>query len=75
MENMVQGHPDPRKGKVTRDGMTPITRQEGRAFSKKSDSSQKGSMDHLVDYDQKFQKNVTQKETVDQLIDYEWPGK
>ena len=52
--NMVKGHPGPRKKKVTRDGMTPITRMEGRHARKVIDGSE--------------------KEIVDQLIDYEWPG-
>lgn len=54
MTNMVKGHPDPRKKKVTRDGMTPITRMEGGRARKTYDGSN--------------------KEYVDQLIDYEWPG-
>lgn len=52
--NMVKGHPDPRTRKITRDGMTPITRMEGKPARKRLDGSQ--------------------KEVVDQLIEYEWPG-
>ena len=54
MTNMEKGHPDPRKKKITRDGMTPITRMEGKHAQKTNDGSN--------------------KEFVDQLIDYEWPG-
>ncbi len=51
MENMVKGHPDPRKKKVTRDGMTPITRQEGGRERKKRDGSQEDYVDQLIDYE------------------------
>lgn len=54
MANQVKGHPDPRKHKVTRDGMTPITRTEGRRARRRLDTKE--------------------REAVDQLISYEWPG-
>ena len=54
MANQVKGHPDPRKHKITRDGMTPITRMEGRRAQ--------------------HHPNAQEKEAVDQLISYEWPG-
>ena len=37
MGNQVNGHPDPRDHKITRDGMTPITRIEGRKAKKRCD--------------------------------------
>ena len=52
--NPILGQPDPRDHKVTRDGMVPLTRMEGKKPRKKLDGSQ--------------------KEAVDQLIEYEWPG-
>ena len=52
--NMVKGHPDPRRRKITKDGMVPLTRIEGRNTNKP-----------------KYGKD---KEEIDQLIAYEWPG-
>lgn len=54
MENKVNGHPDPRDHKITRDDMTPLTRIEGRRRRKILDGHD--------------------REAVDQLIEYEWPG-
>lgn len=51
MANTVKGHPDPRKKKVTRDGMTPITRDEGMPPRKRCDGGNKEYVDQLIDYE------------------------
>lgn len=51
MGNMVKGHPDPRKKKVTRDGMTPITRMERGKVRNKPDNGESEYVEQLIEYE------------------------
>lgn len=54
MANQVKGHPDPRKHKVTKDGMTPITRVEGRKLDRRYDTldeKRREEVDALLEYE------------------------
>lgn len=49
--NMVKGHPDPRRRKITRDGMVPLTRMEGRHAGEHIDGKDKEKNDQLIAYE------------------------
>ena len=54
MGNQVNGHPDPRDHKITRGGMTPITRIEGRKAKKRydmMDEEKRSHVDQLLEYE------------------------